>query len=64
MTHDGVAVLTVGFDVLFVFGRRLMPASGQERSSSVHKTSDYSLGFVTNILAVKIAVLAQGIGDR
>lgn len=41
-----------------------MPASGQERSSSVHKTSDYSIDFVTNILAVKIAVLAQGIGAR
>lgn len=32
MTHDGVAVLTVGFDVLLVFGRRLMPANGHKRT--------------------------------
>lgn len=37
---------------------------GQKPSLSVYESRGDSLGFVTNILAAKIAVLAQEIGDR
>ncbi|WP_210642066.1 hypothetical protein [Pseudomonas sp. Tri1] len=38
--------------------------NGQKPSLSVYESRGDSLGFVTNILAAKIAVLAQEIGDR
>lgn len=40
------------------------PGAVQKPSLSVYESRGDSLGFVTNTLAAKIAVLAQEIGDR